>query len=195
MDKKLIPIAVTAILTLVLFAIVILIKGNYEFLFYLFVVIILMFIIYKSNKTVKYPMYVLWNLYVWALLHLAGGNLSVAGSRLYDFIIFNIVGEPYNILKYDQAVHTYGFFVATLAIYYVLKPLLKPKHNHWTALAIVVVMAGLGLGALNEIIEFMATVITPSTGVGGYINNALDLVTDLIGAVIAWIYLKSKENN
>ena len=54
-------------------------------------------------------------------------------------------------------------------------------------------MAGLGLGAVNEIVEFTATVITPNTGVGGYVNNALDLVTDLLGAVIAIIYLRKRE--
>lgn len=46
-------------------------------------------------------------------------------------------------------------------------------------------MAGLGVGALNEIIEFFATVVVPETGVGGYENTALDLVADLIGALSA----------
>ena len=45
-------------------------------------------------------------------------------------------------------------------------------------------MIGLGFGGLNEIIEFGATVISPNTGVGGYVNTALDLVADLIGALL-----------
>jgi putative membrane protein len=150
-------------------------------------------VIYKANSKIKFPTYVLWNLYGWATLHLAGGNLSYQGTRFYDIIILPLVGEPYNILKYDQLVHIYGFFVATLTIYYVLKPLLKSNHGSRVALSVVVVMAGLGLGALNEIVEFAATVIMPNTGVGSYINNALDLVTDFIGAIIAFIYLQYKE--
>ena len=131
---------------------------------------------------------------MWATIHLAGGNLSYQGTRLYDFIILPLIGEPYNVLKYDQLAHIYGFFVATLTIYYVLKPLLKTNHGSRVALSIVVVMAGLGLGALNEIVEFSATILMPQTGVGGYINNAIDLVTDLIGAVLAFIYLQYREH-
>tara|TARA_Y100000310_G_scaffold225672_1_gene227720 strand:+ start:16447 stop:17025 length:579 start_codon:yes stop_codon:yes gene_type:complete len=183
MQKKLLPLTIAVICSFLFFTLLILIKGNYEFLFYLVVVFFLTWVVYKAHKKVKFPLYVLWHLFIWATLHLAGGNIYIKGIKLYEYMIFNIIGDPYNILKYDQAVHIYGFFVATLAIYYVLKPLLQKNHNRWTALTIVVVMAG--LGAVNEIVEFIATVITPSTGVGGYINNALDLVTDLIGAIIA----------
>ena len=67
---------------------------------------------------------------------------------------------------------------------------LQCKTKRLTALSIVVVMAGLGVGGLNEIIEFIATVIMPETGVGGYVNTSLDLVADLIGALIALIYIR-----
>ena len=58
------------------------------------------------------------------------------------------------------------------------------------SLSIVIAMAGLGVGGLNEIIEFIATVVMPETGVGGYMNTALDLVADLVGAVLAVIFLR-----
>ena len=193
MEKKLLPLLYMTILTLLFFTARILIIKNYEFLFYLFVVILFVGIILKSHKKIKFPMYVLWNLYVWATLHLAGGNLYIKGTKLYDFILYPLIGEPFNILKYDQIIHVYGFFVATLAVYYSIKPLLKKNHNGWVALGVLVVMAGLGLGALNEIIEFTTTILTPDNGVGGYVNNALDLVTDLIGAIIAFIFIKNKE--
>ena len=193
MDKKLLPLLYTSIITLLFFTVKIFINKNYEFLFYLFVVILLMGLILKAHKKVKFPMYVLWNLYLWATLHLAGGNLYIQETKLYDYIFYPFIGEPFNILKYDQVIHAYGFFVATLAIYYSIKPLLKRNHNGWIALGVVVVMAGLGLGALNEIIEFTTTIITPDNGVGGYINNALDLVTDLIGALLAFIFIKYRE--
>ena len=66
----------------------------------------------------------------------------------------------------------------------------RPNLTGWTALSVVVVMAGLGVGALNEIVEFAATVVMPETGVGGYINTSLDLVADLIGALAALIYIR-----
>jgi putative membrane protein len=45
----------------------------------------------------------------------------------------------------------------------------------------------MGLGALNEMIEFSAVLMVPGTNVGGYYNTALDLVSNSIGAVIAII--------
>lgn len=110
-------------------------------------------------------------------------------------MIIPIVGQPYNIFKYDQFVHIVGFGVATLALYYLLKPLIKKDNKKWVALSIVVVMAGLGAGALNEIIEFIATVIVPETGVGGYENSSLDLISNLIGAIVAMTYIIIKDKN
>ena len=193
MDKELQPIAWVAGLSLVFFAGLIFLQGNFEFLFYLGIVLALMWLIFKAHQKVQWPLYVLWHLLAWAILHLAGGTVRLTGKTLYATILIPLIGEPYNILKYDQVVHVYGFFVATLAIYYVLKPLLKKDHKSWFALGVVVTMAGLGLGALNEIVEFTATVITPSTGVGSYINNALDLVANFIGAIIAFFYLQKRE--
>jgi hypothetical protein len=43
----------------------------------------------------------------------------------------------------------------------------------------------MGLGAVNEIIEFAAVLGLPDTNVGGYLNTGLDLVFNAIGAIIA----------
>ncbi len=190
--KQLIPIVAVTICSLLFFTAVIVIKGNYEFLLYLFVVLALAIAVCIAQRRVHFPPFVLWHLVVWVTLHLAGGNLSFAGTKLYDVILYQFIDEPYHILRFDQVVHVYGFFAATLASYYVLKPLLKKEH-HACALFFIVILAGLGLGALNEIVEFPATLLVPRTGVGGYINNALDLVADLLGAIIAMIYLWRRE--
>jgi putative membrane protein len=127
-------------------------------------------------------------------MHMAGGGLFFGGTKLYEIILLPIVGEPFNIFKYDQLVHAIGFGVATLLVFQLLKPLLKKNDRKWTALSIVVVMAGLGIGALNEILEFAVTIVAPSTGVGGYTNTALDLVFNLLGAIIAMFFIRKKEN-
>ena len=52
--------------------------------------------------------------------------------------------------------------------------------------------AGLGFGALNEVVEFAATLLVPETNVGGYRNTGWDLVANLFGATAAvsliWSY-------
>ena len=49
--------------------------------------------------------------------------------------------------------------------------------------------AGMGFGALNEVVEFAATLMMPSTNVGGYVNTGWDLVANLAGCVIAAIII------
>lgn len=122
---------------------------------------------------------------------MSGGGILINNARLYELILITL-SESYKIFKYDQFVHIIGFGVSTLVMYHLIKSLLRPNHK-WVALSIVVVMAGLGVGALNEIIEFIVTVIVPSTGVGGYENTSLDLVADLIGALIAMAIILIKE--
>jgi uncharacterized membrane protein YwaF len=167
-----------------IFSVVFMSRGNYEFLTYVGVTIFFMALIILTNRKVYYPNFMLWILSFWSLAHMCGGGILLDGRKLYEFILLDVVKEPYPIFRYDQFVHITGFAGATLAMYYLLKPHLKQDHP-WIALSVVVVMAGLGVGALNEIVEFLVSLIIGDTGVGGYINTSLDLVSDLVGAIIA----------
>jgi uncharacterized membrane protein YjdF len=187
--KSQIPILVTNVVALMIFVVIFLSRENYEFLIYVGVIIFFLLLILFTNKKVDYPNDLLWGLTVWSLLHMIGGGIFIGGKKVYELMLWPIVGEPYNIFKYDQLIHAIGFGIATLLMYHLLKPSLQKKKS-WISLSIVIVMAGLGAGALNEIIEFMAKVLMPETGVGGYENTALDLVSNLIGAIVAMIYIK-----
>ena len=187
------PILIVNVISIIVFSFVFFARKNYEFAIYIGVIIFFLWLILYTNKKVNYPNYVLWGLTTWSILHMAGGGLKIGEGVLYGAMLWPLIGEPYNILKYDQFVHAIGFAVATLAMFHVLKPSLKGNFG-WKSVSLVVVMAGLGLGALNEIVEFIATIIVPSTGVGGYENTALDLVSNLIGAILAMIYIYFKEN-
>jgi uncharacterized membrane protein YjdF len=191
LKKGQLPIFIVNAVALVVFTILFASRKNYEFLLYIGVIIFFLALILGTNKRVDYPNGVLWGLTAWALLHMSGGGLYVGKIKLYEIILIP-VSEKYHIFRYDQFVHIVGFGVATLVMYHLLKPLLLPDLKRWTALSIVVVMAGLGVGALNEIVEFAATVFVPETGVGGYINTSLDLVSDLVGAVLAMVIIRTK---
>lgn len=184
------PIFILSFLYILFYLFIFLSRKNYEFMIYVGVMVFFFILILFTNKKVNYPNSVLWGLSLWGFLHMSGGGILLKdGSRLYELMLVSI-SESYSILKYDQFVHVVGFFVATLVIFVLLKPLLKPNWKNWTALSIVVIMAGFGLGALNEVLEFIATVITPETGVGGYINTSLDSISNLIGAILAMIYIR-----
>ena len=193
LKKEQIPIAIVHTIALVIFAFLFVSRKNYEFLWYIAVIIFIMFLIILTNDKIQYPVGLLWGLAAWSVLHMSGGGIFIGGTRLYDLIILRIVGEPYNILKYDQLTHAFGFAMATLLMYTLLNPSLKTKR--WVSLSIIIILAGLGTGALNEIIEFFVTIITSNSGVGGYENTALDLVSNLIGAVIAMAFIIKKEKS
>ena len=92
--------------------------------------------------------------------------------------------------SYNQLVHICGFGASTLVVYSLLAGLLKRPVENPISLGIVLVMGGLGMGALNEILEFVVSIFVPQSGVGGYINTSLDLCADLIGAILALLYIR-----
>ena len=162
---------------------------NYEFLWYVAVLVFFAALVIGTLKRSQFDGIILWGLSVWGFLHMAGGGIRVGNDVLYGLHVLPITGagDSY-ILRFDQIVHAYGFAVATLVVYHLLKPYLSQKVN-WKVVYPLIAAAGMGLGAVNEIVEFIAVVVFPNTGVGGYYNTALDLVFNAIGAVCAIIFI------
>lgn len=169
--------------------------GNYEFLGYVFVLAFFFLLVLFTLEKNKFDSFILWGLSIWGFLHMSGGGIRIKGDVLYNLHLIDLInsGEIY-ILKYDQFVHCFGFFIATLVVWHLLKPYLNKDSSHKVIYPLVV-LGGMGLGALNEIIEFVATIIIPGTNVGGYVNNALDLVFNTIGAIIAVILIHFRRKN
>lgn len=183
-EKKHIPLLIFNVLVIVFFGLQFLNPFNYEFLIYIAVIIFALTLIIVSNKFVRYSMTVLWCLSIWSFLHMAGWGLTYDGVIWYKQILLPI-SEYYSILRYDQMIHAFWFFTMTLVSYEVIKRHLKvSKITFWIWL--ILVMAGCGFWALNEVIEFIVDQSLPESGVGGYINTSLDLVSNLIGSII-WI--------
>ncbi|MFH1170441.1 MAG: DUF2238 domain-containing protein [Candidatus Vogelbacteria bacterium] len=164
---------------------------NYEFLWYVAILLFFLILILSTLRRTNFDRVILWGLSLWGLLHMAGGGVRVGDGVLYKFIIFDLVGSGESqILKFDQFVHFFGFGVATIVFYHLLRSYLAQGRSvNWTVLYPLIVLGGMGLGALNEIIEFIAVVIFGQTGVGGYWNTALDLVFNMFGAIGAVIFI------
>ena len=191
-SRQLIVIFLVNILNLIGFGIYYISKLNYEFVIYLAVVLGASLFIAISRRWIRYPFFVLWGLTVWAILHMAGGAFYFNGTRLYDVIFINM-SSKLPILRYDQIVHMWGYGISTIFCFYLLLPFLKPS-RYDIRLWIVVMMAGLGVGAVNEILEFFVVLLVPESGVGDYVNTSLDLIADLIGATLAGIGMSVKNN-
>ena len=187
--KGQLPILIFNLCVLASFSVHFLTQKNYEFILYVGVIIFFVCVFIYSNSKVYYPNALLWGLSIWALMHLAGGAIYVNEAKLYEMILIPL-SDKHPVFRYDQLVHIIGFGTATIALFYVLKPLLRSNLKSWTALSIITVAAGLGVGAFNEILEFLVTILVPETGVGGYTNTSLDLVANLIGALIALVIIR-----
>ncbi len=178
------------VLILLFFTLFFIFKKNYEFISYTIVLGILIFVLAKSDKIFNYSKIAKFGFTIWMLLHLSGGSFYVNGTKLYDLILIPILGEPFNFLKYDQFVHFFCYVVLTLFVYAIIKKMSR-KETSKKLIGFISVLSGVGIGAFNEIIEFLTVVFFQATGVGGYYNNALDLVFNTLGAMLgAWISLR-----
>lgn len=163
-----------------------LVGGNPEFLLYAVTLAGLIALLQASDRRFDYPVSARWLFLVWLLMHMGGGWISIGGKRLYDAILVDLVAEPYHILRYDQLVHSLCYFVLTPFVLRVMDHVAGGN----TARGWRCVMGGLaamGVGAINEVIEFGAVAGFGSEGVGDYYNNALDHVFNLVGVVAAVI--------
>ena len=166
-----------------------LIIKNYEFLWYVMVLVFFAVLIILTIRKSNFDYIILGGLSIWGLLHMAGGGVIIQGKVLYAFHLIPIIdsGEIF-ILKYDQLVHFFGFGVSTLVGFHLLKPYLNDKVN-WKIVYSALVLIGMGFGALNELVEFIAVILFDRTGVGGYYNSALDLTFNTLGAITAVVFI------
>lgn len=172
----------------VAFTVWFLIRGNYEFVVYVITMLILIALIGRSLRSAEYPLSMLWALSIWGLLHMAGGGVPVGDSVLYSAQVVPLSppdGE-WTFLKYDQIVHAYGFGVTAWVLWHLMRRHYPVLEGTWT-IYVYPALAAMGLGAVNEIIEFIAVLSVPETNVGGYVNTALDLVFNAAGAVAAMV--------
>jgi putative membrane protein len=181
-----IPVAVFTIVYVFAFSIWFLASGNYEFVVYVATMLILIGLVGRSLRSAEYPAPMLWALSIWGLLHMAGGGVPVGDTVLYGVQVLPLTPEngEMTLLKYDQIVHAYGFGTTAWVLWHIMQHHYPELRGSWMVL-VMPALAAMGLGAVNEIIEFAAVLSVPETNVGGYLNTALDLVFNAAGAVIA----------
>ncbi|MEE9404966.1 MAG: hypothetical protein V3V20_08730 [Algisphaera sp.] len=164
--------------------------GNNEFLFYTVTCVVIALGVAAVHWRVRFSTPLLVMLSLWGALHMAGGLMPVPESWpisgdqrvLYSWWIWPD-GNGSGYFKYDHLVHSLGFGVTTWACWQALRVGLKDRRPS-LGNVVLCAAAGLGFGAFNEILEFIATLMGP-TNVGGYVNTSWDLVANFAGATIA----------
>ncbi|HEY0637378.1 MAG TPA: hypothetical protein VGD67_07005, partial [Pseudonocardiaceae bacterium] len=155
--------------------------GNGQTPVYAVFLLVLFGLVIAVDLRVRLSAPVLWGLAVWGLLHLCGGLVPAGGGTLYELWLLPV-------LRFDHVVHAFGFGVAGVACWEAARRA-APGAFTGTAGAWVVVLGGCGLGALNELVEFVISMTVPGSRIGGYQNTGLDLVANLVGCLLAaaWV--------
>jgi uncharacterized membrane protein YjdF len=171
--------------------------GNQEFLFYIVVMVLLVGVVWIVHRNIGLAIATLWALSLWGLLHMAGGLLTVPDSWPISGdirVLYSLWLIPER-LKYDQVVHAYGFGVATWVCWQGIRAAIRHRGGNAVptpGLMVLAAAGGMGLGALNEVIEFAATLLVPETNVGGYLNTGWDLVANTTGATLAAVVISMR---
>jgi len=171
---------------------------NYEFVLYIAVTGLLVILISYVHLHTGLSVSLLWGLSFWGLMHVAGGLMVIPYHwpiKGEQHVLYNLWLIP-GMLKFDQLVHAYGFGMVTWLCWQCLRRILSKteseKRNEVRpslGLLTISVAGGMGFGALNEVIEFAATMLVPETNVGGYTNTSWDLVANAVGTVLAALFI------
>ena len=189
MNKKMTYTSIAYLGLILGFAIRSLVMQNYEFLFYAVILSGFWGIIIKTDSLLNYPASTLLLLTTWLAAHLFGGTVFIDKIKLYDLMLIPLIGEPYHIFKYDQFMHIFCYFVMARFIFVPVSKVLRTDAPIWLV-GILTILSACGIGAMNEMIEFAAVIaFDAGDSVGDYINTALDIVCNTIGATIGWFTL------
>ena len=137
-----------------------------------------------ASRRARFSDGVRWGLAAGGLLHLAGGLLPGPGPHavLYDAWLLG------GVVRFDQAVHLYLSAVAAVACRQYLDAVLGRAAATSGERAVIVGLMAMGVGAVVEVFEFLASHRPEGSFVGGFENMGWDLVFDLAGVVaaLAW---------
>jgi hypothetical protein len=84
--------------------------------------------------------------------------------------------------RFDKIVHFIGFGFATAASYELVRQNLG-RDAPVRPVAIAAAFMGLGIGAVNETVEFLITLLPVESNVGGFSNTGWDLIGNAVGAL------------
>ena len=194
LDRAVVPVAAFTSLYLLVATAIALGRGNQEFVFYIVVMLLLMLVVWLVHRSIVLTSPVLWALSIWGLSHMTGGLMLLPEAWPIDGdirVLYSLWLIPER-LKYDQLVHAYGFGVATWVCWQGISAAIRRRGGEAVptlGLMVLAATSGMGLGALNELIEFAATLLVPETNVGGYLNTGWDLVANFVGAATAAIVI------
>ena len=162
------------------------VTSNYEFVAYAGTIALVTGLLFGTLRITGFSNGIVLGITLWSLMHMLGGSIMTSDGVLYAYRIIPILdgGGDFYILKFDQFVHAYLYGVVGLMFLHLIRETVGVS-THRIFIGVVAIFAAAGFSIINEIVEFIAVVQLPETGVGGYHNTVLDMMFNLFGAFIA----------
>jgi hypothetical protein len=160
-----------------------LITDNGQVIYYAVIMAVLFAVVVFWDSRRHLSSTVLTGLAAWGALHMAGGMIPLPDDR----VLYNLWILPF--VRFDHLVHFIGFGLAGLAFWESARPSLDLT---LVSGASIVFFGGVGFGAINEMVEFLATRVVPDTNVGGFENTGWDLVANTFGAGLAAVWVRRR---
>ena len=167
---------------LIFFAILSFTRDNTEFPYYAVILLICLIILEALHNRLRFPVFVLVIFAIYGLLHFIGGLFTYNGTLIYELHFF--------IFGYDNFIHAMTSFILSFFGYSFLEPSLnnKVKKNRFYFGFLIFIVA-FGLASLGEIVELIGVVFLNASTVGDYLNNAVDILFNGIGALVGALIL------
>lgn len=153
---------------------------------YLVVLTVTATLAHRADRTAHFSGPVAWALSLSGLAHLVGGLLP---SPQPGAAVFYETWLVPSVLKYDQVVHAGVSAVLTVAAWQLVGAWIDEDRCSHAARAGLAAFVALGLGALNEAVEFLSALRFDDAFVGGFANTGWDLVFNAFGITGAALWL------
>ena len=176
-------------------------RSNFEFFIYIGVVATAIAVILIINSRIPLDLTLLWLMSIWGLAHMAGGLIDVpagwptsGGLR----VLYNwwLIPEKF---KYDQLVHAYGFGMCTWLLWDIMRFSIAKRAGKSViqivpsfGLLFFCALGAMGLGSINEVVEFFVMLNIPEANVGDYNNTGWDMVANMTGSILVAFVLYIK---
>ena len=160
--------------------------GDRRVVAYLVVLAVTATLAYRADRIARFTPAVAWGLSASGLAHLAGGLLPSPQPGAPVFYETWLVA---GVLKYDQVVHAGVSAVLTVAAWQLVGAWIDEGRCPPRARAALAAFVALGLGGLNEAVEFLSALRFADAFVGGFENTGWDLVFDAFGVIGAALWL------
>ncbi|MYG91641.1 MAG: hypothetical protein F4196_01910 [Acidimicrobiia bacterium] len=128
------------------------------------------------DRRVRFSTEVLVLLSISGFAHMAGGNVVINGSLLYESTWLGFLG-------YDHLLHVLGLGTAGLAVWEATTRMFR-AFGGWPA-AVITFLGAHAVGTAIEIGEYLSYLTIEAANVGDYANNMQDLIANMVGALLA----------